>query len=57
MNNEPLYDLTVNFKNLTDYGARILADWIINAPETVHMTYWISKEEHEDDDEDATCGG
>lgn len=44
---EPLYDLTVNFKNLTDEGARGLALWIVSSPETAHMIYWMSKAEPE----------
>ena len=49
--NEPLYELTVNFKGLTDEGARGLALWIVSSPETAHMTYWMSKAEAEDEDE------
>lgn len=48
---EPLYDLTVNFKNLTDEGARGLALWIVSSPETAHMIYWMSKAEAEDEPE------
>lgn len=48
---EPLYDLTVNFKNLTDEGARDLALWIVSSPETAHMIYWMSKAEAEDEPE------
>jgi len=51
--NEPLYDLTVNFRNLTDEGARGLVSWIVSSPETAHMTYWMSKTEA-DDSEDET---
>lgn len=49
--NEPLYDLTVNFKNLTDEGARGLALWIASSPETAHMIYRMSKAEAEDEPE------
>lgn len=49
--NEPLYELTVNFKGLTDEGARGLALWIVSSPETAHMIYWMSKAEAEDEPE------
>jgi hypothetical protein len=49
--NEPLYELTVNFKCLTDEGARDLALWIVSSPETAHMIYWMSKAEAEDEPE------
>lgn len=48
---EPLYELTVNFKDLTDEGARFLLKWIASSPETEHMVYWINKEEQEDNGE------
>lgn len=48
---EPLYELTVNFKDLTDEGARFLTKWVISSPETEHMVYWISKAEQEDEPE------
>ena len=47
--NEPLYELTVHFKDLTGEEARFLTKWIASAPETEHMVYWISKAEREDD--------
>ena len=53
---KPLYDLTVNFKNLTDEGARGLALWILSSPETAHMIYWMSKAEAEDDGETERTG-
>lgn len=45
---EPLYELTVSFKGLTDDFVRVLQEWIISSPETTHMVYWMSKEEQED---------
>ena len=48
---EPLYELTVNFKDLTDEDARYLTNWIVSSPRTEHTVYWISKEKQEDDGE------
>lgn len=48
---EPLYELTVNFKDLTDYGVRALQEWIISSTETAYLVYWMSKAEQEDDGE------
>lgn len=53
---EPLYELTVNFKDLTDEGVRDLALWVISSPETTHMVYWMSKAEQEDDGETERTG-
>ena len=53
---EPLYELTANFKDLTDDGVRMLQEWIISSPETAHMVYWISKAEQEDDGETERTG-
>ena len=49
--NEPLYELTVNFKGLTDDVVRVLQEWIISSPETAPMVYWMSKAVQEDDGE------
>lgn len=51
MREEPLYSLCVHFDDLTDDGARMLANWIVNAPETVHMTYCMSKIQQDDPEE------
>lgn len=48
---EPVYELTVNFKGLTDEGVRMLQEWIISSSETAHMVYWMSKAEQEDEPE------
>lgn len=53
---EPMYELTVNFKELTDDGVRMLQEWIISSPETAHMVYWMSKAEQEDDGETERTG-
>ena len=56
MSDEPLYELTVHFEHLTDDGVRRLAEWIISSPETVHMTYWMSKQDQEEEEPEEVSG-
>lgn len=53
---EPLYSLTVHFNNLTEDGVEMLINWINNASETTHLTYWINKADQDEEELEEVTG-